>query len=170
MATMPAQAATGPDIAQRLMQDGYVVVSGLLSADEIRAARTDLGRVLESTPSGRNPFEGFGTQRVYALFAKTRTFDRAAVHPLLLDTLDRVLGHYQLSPPVGIRIGPGERAQMLHTDDAIYPLSQPHPPVVVNTMWPLDEFTERNGATRFVPGSHLWEPGRRPAADDPVVM
>jgi ectoine hydroxylase-related dioxygenase (phytanoyl-CoA dioxygenase family) len=102
---------------------------------------------------------------VYALFAKTRTFDRAATHPLLLQVFDQVLGHYQLSAPVGIGIGPGEHAQMLHRDDAIYPLPQPHPPVVVNTMRPLDEFTAGNGATRFVPGSHRWNPGAsRPPA------
>jgi ectoine hydroxylase-related dioxygenase (phytanoyl-CoA dioxygenase family) len=140
-----------------------------MSERDLEAARADLGRVLETTPAGRNAFEGFGTQRVYALFAKTRTFDKAATHPLLLQVLDQVLGHYQLSAPVGIRIGPGEQAQMLHRDDAIYPLPQPHPPVVVNTMWPLDEFTAANGATRFVPGSHRWEPGRQPTDGDPVL-
>jgi ectoine hydroxylase-related dioxygenase (phytanoyl-CoA dioxygenase family) len=169
MATMSGATSTGQDVARRLTSDGYVTVSGMMSESDVRAARTDLGRILESTPTGRNVFEGFATQRVYALFAKTRTFDRAAVHPLLLEVLDHVLGHYQLSAPVGIRIGPGERAQLLHRDDAIYPLPQPHPPVVVNTMWPLDEFTADNGATRYVPDSHRWEPGRQPTADDPVL-
>jgi ectoine hydroxylase-related dioxygenase (phytanoyl-CoA dioxygenase family) len=169
-ATMPAATSAGRDVAQRLMEDGYVVVTGMMSDDDVRAARADLDRVLRATPTGRNPFEGYSTQRVYALFAKTRLFDRAATDSLLLDVLDQVLGHYQLSAPVGIRIGPGEQAQILHRDDSVYPVPEPHPPLVVNTMWPLDEFTAANGATRFIPGSHAWEPGRRPGPDDPVVQ
>jgi ectoine hydroxylase-related dioxygenase (phytanoyl-CoA dioxygenase family) len=169
MATMPAAASAGREVAQRLIDDGYVIVSGMMTAADVCAARADLDRVLETTPAGRNAFEGYATQRVYALFAKTRTFDLAATHPLLLEVLEHVLGHFQLSAPVGIRIGPGEHAQVLHRDDSIYPLPQPGPPVVVNTMWPLDEFTADNGATRLVPGSHRWEPHRQPAAEDPVV-
>jgi ectoine hydroxylase-related dioxygenase (phytanoyl-CoA dioxygenase family) len=168
MATVPAATSTGQDIAQRLMADGYVVVTGMMADEDVQAARADLARVLSATPTGRNPFEGFSTQRVYALFAKTRTFDQAAIGPLLEDVLTRVLGHHQLSAPVGICIGPGEAAQILHRDDSVYPVPEPHPPLVVNTMWPLDEFTAENGATRFIPGSHTWEPGRRPAPDDPV--
>ena len=140
-----------------LDRDGYAVVESLLSADEATAVRDGLRDVLDRTPTGRNDFEGFNTRRIYALFAKTRAFDALATHPLLLGVLDRVLGaSYQLSAPTGIEIGPGEKAQVLHTDDAIYPLPRPHPEVVLNTMWALDEFTVENGATRLVPGSHRW--------------
>jgi phytanoyl-CoA dioxygenase PhyH len=165
-----ALTATGAELAARLLDDGYVVVTGMMSDQDVQAARDDLGRVLAATKTGRNAFEGFSTQRVYALFAKTRTFDAVATHPLLLDVLDRVLEHYQLSAPVGIRIGPGEQAQILHCDDVVYPLPKPHPPVVVNTMWPLDPFTEQNGATRFVPGSHHWPPDRHPTSADQVAI
>jgi ectoine hydroxylase-related dioxygenase (phytanoyl-CoA dioxygenase family) len=162
--------ATPDSVADALLSDGYAIVDGLLGPGEVASAREDLVRVLAETPTGRNDFEGFSTQRVYALFAKTRTFDDAATHPLVLGALDRILGHYQLSAPVGIQIGPGEKAQVLHRDESVYPLPEPHPSVVVNTMWALDDFTPTNGATRLVPGSHRWEADRRPEANAAITV
>jgi ectoine hydroxylase-related dioxygenase (phytanoyl-CoA dioxygenase family) len=144
------------EVTDVLRAQGYAVVQGLLAEPECRAARRELGALLADTPGGRNVFEGAHTKRVYALFAKTRTLDSAATDPLVLGVLDEILGHYQLSGPTGIEIGPGEVAQVLHHDDGIYPLVRPHDEVVLNTMWALDDFTEANGATRIVPASHRW--------------
>ena len=149
--------ATADDVVGALGRDGYAIVERLLTKDEAAAKRAELTRILAETKVGRNDFEGFKTRRIYALFAKTRAFDGLATHPLVLGVLDRVLGtSYQLSAPVGIEISPGETAQVLHTDDGIYPIPRPHPEIVLNTMWALDDFTEENGATRIVPGSQRW--------------
>jgi ectoine hydroxylase-related dioxygenase (phytanoyl-CoA dioxygenase family) len=161
--------ATEP-IVEALHRDGHVIVEGALEPPEVCEIKADLERVLESVPTGRNDFEGFGTQRIYRLFGKTRMFDALATHPVLLGVLDIVIGQSQLSAPTGIRIGAGEAAQILHRDDSIYPLPEPHGEVVLNTIWAFDDFTEANGATRFVPGSHRWEPGRLPCPDDPIVQ
>src|SRR5262249_8338845 len=147
-----------------------VIVPGVLSADEVQRARADLAGGLAETPTGRNDFEGFSTQGVYALFAKTRAFDDVASHPLLVGVLDHVLGHYQLRAPPGIPTGPAEKAQVLQREESVYPLPRPHPTVVLNSIWPLDDFSEANGATRLVPGSHRWEGDERPPDDAATVI
>ncbi len=168
MANMTAS-ATVEDVVVALDHDGYAIVEGVLSREEAAAKRGELTRILAAAPTGRNDFEGFKTQRIYALFAKTRAFDEPATYPLVLGVLNRVLGpSYQLSAPTGIQIGPGEKAQVLHCDHAIYPLPRGGPEIVLNTMWALDDFTEANGATRVVPGSHKWL-DQRPNDSTPTI-
>jgi ectoine hydroxylase-related dioxygenase (phytanoyl-CoA dioxygenase family) len=155
MGTAAVEASVDSVVAT-LDRDGYAIVEGILSPEEAREKRQALTDILARTPNGRNDFEGFATRRIYALFAKTRAFDGPATHPLVLGVMGRILGSYQLSAPQGIELGPGETAQNLHRDDGVYPLPVPHNEVIVNTMWALDDFTEANGATHVVPGSHKW--------------
>ena len=108
------------DVSRRLIREGYVVVTGKITPEGVREARSELDRLLRTTRTGRTPSRG-SHERIYALFAKTRIVDAVATHRLLLGVLDQVLGHHQLSAPVGVCIGPGEKAQVLHRDDAIYP-------------------------------------------------
>ncbi|MEX1104341.1 MAG: phytanoyl-CoA dioxygenase family protein, partial [Dehalococcoidia bacterium] len=161
--------ATADEVAAELEREGFAVVERLIDAERTAAIRAELRNVLDATPTGRNDFEGFSTRRIYALFAKTRAFDDLATHPLVLGVLDKVLGpSYQLSAPVGIEIGPGETAQNLHCDDGIYPVKRPHQELVLNIMWALDDFTEANGATHVVPGSHKWVDQRPEASTETV--
>ena len=99
------------EIVASLKSDGFAVVEGVLSHQEVSAIRADLTKILSSLPTGRNDFEGFSTRRIYALFAKTRLFDAPATHPLVLGVLDRVLGpSYQLSAAKGSACSPNSLA------------------------------------------------------------
>ena len=148
--------ATVDDVCADLDRDGYAIVSGILDPAAVLALREELARLFDATPCGRTSFEGHRTRRIYALLAKTRLIDQPALHPLVLGVLDKLLGHYQFSATEAVRIEPDEAMQVLHTDDAVYPLPRPHAELVINTMWAIDDFTEANGATRLVPGSHRW--------------
>lgn len=154
--TRTLAAPTVDEVVSRIDHDGYAIVERYLTPDDVARKKADLLRILATVPGGRNSFEGRATQRIYAFFAKTRTFDAQATDPLLLGVLDRVLGSsYQLSAPSGVSIGPGEVAQRLHRDENL-PIARPRQDLVLNTMWALDDFTVANGATRVIPGSHRW--------------
>ena len=150
---MSTATATVEGVIAGLDRDGYVVVEGALTEDEVAQARDALAPLLAATPTGRNSFEGFRTRRTYSVLAKTRGLDRLVLDPLVLGVCDRLLRDYLLSATVAIEIGPGEAAQAVHHDDAIYPLPRPHDEVMLSTMWALDDFVPDNGATVMYPGS-----------------
>lgn len=74
MATLPRD-TTVSEVLSRLDADGYAIVEGLLDPQVVSRIHAELTALLAVTPHGRNSFEGFRTRRLYALFAKTRSFD-----------------------------------------------------------------------------------------------
>ena len=141
-----------------IAEQGYTIVPEVFGddvADALVAELERLERELSIVPAG-NSFEGRATVRVYNLLAHGELFERIPVHPDVLPIVEGVLDRGCLvSSLSSIAIGPGETAQPIHADDQVIPLPRPHPPTVCNTMWALTDFTEANGATRLVPGSHL---------------
>merc|ERR1712146_494439 len=55
-----------------------------------------------------------------------------------------------------IDIGPGQKVQPIHRDRWAFLHHFDGCQVEISTIWALNEFTEANGATRVVPGSHCW--------------
>jgi len=77
------------------------------------------------------------------------------VHDAVLPLVERVLDPgCLLSGMTAIHIGPGERPQPIHPDDLVMTVPRPHPPLMCTSLWALTDFTDANGATRIIPGSH----------------
>jgi ectoine hydroxylase-related dioxygenase (phytanoyl-CoA dioxygenase family) len=144
------------EIAER----GYTIVQGAIEPDLVDGLHDDLLRLehdLAVVPA-RNDFEGERTVRIYNLLVHGELYERVPVHPNVLPIVEGVLDQGCLvSSLSSISIGPDETPQPIHADDQLIPIPKPHPPTVCNTMWALTDFTEANGATRLIPGSHLWD-------------
>ena len=143
---------------ERIRRNGFSVVENALApqlVDALAAALTRLERELDARPA-MNGFEGHNTVRIYNLLAYGAPFDAVPVHENVLPVVEEILDSGCLiSSLSSIAIDPGEIAQPIHADDMVIPLAKPHIPIVCNSMWALTDFTEANGATRLVPGSHL---------------
>jgi ectoine hydroxylase-related dioxygenase (phytanoyl-CoA dioxygenase family) len=141
-----------------IARTGWTVLEDAIEPDLVDALTEDLLRLeheLEVEPAG-NSFEGDHTVRIYNLLAYGRLYEAIPVHRHVLPVVERVLDPGCLvSSLSSISILPGEQAQPIHADDQLIPLPKPHVATVCNTMWALTDFTEANGATRVVPGSHL---------------
>jgi ectoine hydroxylase-related dioxygenase (phytanoyl-CoA dioxygenase family) len=157
------------DHLERIDVDGYTIVEDAIEPElvvELRSAIRRLERELHVEPKGTSA-EGHATRRMYNLLAKDAVFQAMPLHDSVLPIVERVLDRgCLLSGMTAIDIGPGEHEQPMHGDDIVMSrhLQRPHAPMMVTSMWALDDFTAENGGTRFVPGSHLFartpdEPG-----------
>lgn len=139
-----------------LAADGFCVVEGVLDLDQLAAVRHEVDRLNAETPPSASSFGGFDTRRAFNLLGRSRAFDPLAGHTRVVATVEAHLhDQIQLSETSTVTLGPGQPSQVLHHDDGCYPMPRPHLPLMVSAMLAVDDFTEANGATRVVPGSHL---------------
>jgi len=145
-----------------LARDGACIVERLVSPELIDRLQGELLPWLEATRPGPDRFSGRNTRRTGGLIARSETARDLVRHPLVLATAKQVLHrarNFQLHLTQVIAIGPGEPAQAIHRDQwafDFFPFPKGYE-IQCNTLWAMTDFSEENGATRVIPGSHRFE-------------
>lgn len=178
-------------VIEALITAGGVVIKNAVSPSDLAQIESDTRKYIDGGTELAGNFFPQQTRTVTGLASRSKTFmDKIVQHPtyqkicadLLTSTHTNWVGEAQrtcvskpqLNSTVIFSIGPGARAQQLHRDDAIH-----HS--VTRQMLPSEytigqdlgigwfvagkKTTRANGATRFIPGSHLWDPATKPSED-----
>ncbi|MFT7650036.1 MAG: ectoine hydroxylase-related dioxygenase (phytanoyl-CoA dioxygenase family) [Candidatus Poriferisodalaceae bacterium] len=152
-------------------EQGYCIIEDAIESALLTRITDTVARLedeLDIQPRG-NRSEGFATKRMYNLLGKDRAFWELPIHDNVLPFPERLMGSESiLSGTTCMNIGPGEVLQGLHSDDGLVSIARPRIPCMVTTIWAFSDFTDANGATRVVPGSHRFdhEPRKNEPADD----
>lgn len=175
--------ANPDDIVQALICTGGVVIRNVIPQETLDVIEKDVRPFIEADKPWKGDFFPPETRRVYGLAGKSPTFFKSVVaNPLyqavcskmltaeykswLGQKLETSISRPQLNNTIVFSINPGARAQELHRDDMIH-----HNVLTAIT---ADQYeigrdtgigwfvagkktTKANGATRFIPGSHLWD-------------
>ena len=185
-----------PDVAtdsliQALDRDGCAIVRDVIDPELLSGLNGDFDRLIAVAEPGTPnhipmliDFMGHKTIRIDGLPGKSKSFVELLQHPLALGMADHYLLpsclHYLLSTAQLIEILPEETVQHLHRDDTAWihppmPTDRDATPTVdvpqleVIVLYALCDFTAENGATRIVPGSHLWPARRKPQEHEVVA-
>jgi ectoine hydroxylase-related dioxygenase (phytanoyl-CoA dioxygenase family) len=147
------ETAIDADTRERLDRDGYAPLFGVLTDGQLTAIRARLAELTaaEGQEAGKEVHQESGTDRLSDLVNKDPLFEVCFTDPRVLACIAHVLGDFKLSSLNSRAALPGSGLQGLHTEGRPVGLG---PYQVCNSIWLLDDFTEENGATRVVPGSH----------------
>jgi hypothetical protein len=103
-------------------------------------------------------FDGGRSQRIFNLINKDTSIARLVEHPLILSIVEDQLGVDAILLDVSVNaVGPNTSSGGWHVDSPLTQVPEPLPDLTLSmqTVWMLDDFERRNGATRVARGSHL---------------
>jgi ectoine hydroxylase-related dioxygenase (phytanoyl-CoA dioxygenase family) len=162
-------------VLDHLKRDGGVVLEGVIIAEEVAAINAEMDVELGPLPAGNwavdsetwiAEFQGYLTKRLQHCVKHSPTYrNRFVANPQIAEIVAKVLGSragtQSLFASQAIEIWPGEKAQELHRDATPFHarldlMSPQSPELVFNSLLALTDVTEEMGATRIIPGSHLW--------------
>jgi len=147
---------------------GYAILSDVLTQDEVREARQVLvDEIAREEAIDENRVRRFFTdpddtnRRLSRLPNRHRWFRDFLEHPVALELTRYILGPTLLNESYLVHsyganlTRPGSGAQFVHLDRGM-DFHDQSKPLQSRFIWCLDPFDAENGATRVVPGSHLW--------------
>lgn len=148
-------------ILTALRRDGAVIVEGLIKPSLADKVAMELRPWFDSAASDESSaFDGPKTNRFNCVLQGAPSAAALVEHDMVVALANDVLlphcANYTVGSMTAIEILPGEKGQALHRDDTLYPVELAGMELQMGVMWALNDFTEANGGTRVVPGSHRY--------------
>jgi len=166
-----ARSVDSKEIWAAIDEHGGVIVDGFLADALLARIRDEVMPLVADHPPGVSggsefweQFHGTATKRITGLAGRSKGWVELLCDPLYREMGDHYLGadNYYLNTGQLICIGPDETPQMLHRDELNWPEAAGRTgEITITAIFALTDFTEENGATVIVPGSHSW-PGALP--------
>jgi ectoine hydroxylase-related dioxygenase (phytanoyl-CoA dioxygenase family) len=144
-------------VADVVQRTGFCVVPNLLSAERAAHLQTEIDVFLQQ--EARSEDKSLGHQRVLHIAAKSNAFVELLSHPACMAIYSKLLGpDFVCSTWTSNTAFPGSDLTYWHVDHPYWTIARPYPveyPLTAHAIWCLDPFSEMNGATKMIPGSHL---------------
>jgi len=190
-----AGTATAEEIVRSIARNGGCFLRGLIDRESLDLMIKEVQPYLDADEPWEGEFFPKETRRVNGLPTKSPTYtEKVLAHPLYVEVSNQLLTtrssswvgdkeeHYvsppQLNSTSVLAIGPGARAQGLHRDDILHHTKLPKitpeqytsdRDTALGIFLAASKITVANGATRFIPGSHLDDSSSGPGDESKAV-
>jgi ectoine hydroxylase-related dioxygenase (phytanoyl-CoA dioxygenase family) len=144
---------------KQLDEHGYLIFKGMLSRVQVETILSRLEELwaVEGEHAGEENYIEPGVRRLANLANKGEMFRNLYAHPQVLQVVETIMGPDVRASMVNARdVPPHTGVRMpFHMDSDKGRVRDEIGYSAATAIWMLDEFSVANGATAFVPGSHL---------------